>query len=208
MNISFLYFIAALLMVVTVHEFAHAWMSNQLGDPTARLNGRLSLNPLRHLDPIGTIMLVVVHFGWGKPVPVNPHYFKKPRRDEALTALAGPGSNLLFALVILVVLKYFEHLMAAPVGDFLSMLLDVNLLLFAFNLLPFPPLDGSKIFQVFVPKQFHAAYEKYLRGGLKYFLAFVLIDQYLFNRIFGFSIVGTVVGVISDLTKALLFFGA
>lgn len=132
--------ILGLIVALTVHEFAHALVADKLGDPTPRSQGRLSLNPLRHLDPIGTLMLFLVSFGWGKPVQIDPYNFKNPRRDELLVALAGPVSNLILASFF----ALLHHLLGLNQIVF-YVLIAYNLTLALFNLLPIYPLDGSKI---------------------------------------------------------------
>lgn len=104
---DFLIFIPALLIALSVHEAAHAWAADRLGDPNPRLDGRLSLNPLRHLDPIGTLMLVIFHFGWGKPVAFDPFNLRRPKRDAALISLAGPTANLILAVLAAVLIRFF-----------------------------------------------------------------------------------------------------
>lgn len=132
----------ALLIAVDIHEFAHAWMADRLGDPTPRINGRLTLNPLAHLDPIGTLMLLWTRFGWGKPVPIDDYNLENPRRDSALIALAGPASNLILATFLSLAAK----LLGLPlISLFITPLIILNISLAIFNLLPIPPLDGSKI---------------------------------------------------------------
>jgi Zn-dependent protease len=205
--LSFVYFVLALLIVVTIHEFCHAWVALKLGDPTAKNAGRLTLNPLAHLDLVGTIMIFLLHIGWGKPVPVNPHYFKKPKRDEALTALAGPFSSFLLALVLSLPLKYLTGVMPQPLYDFLSTLLDTALILFIFNMLPFPPLDGSKIIGIFVPRRFQHIYQRYLQNGMIYFVVFLLFDQFVLASSFNFSILQYVIGSLFTFFKTILFLG-
>lgn len=205
---EFIFLIVALVIVITIHEFAHAWTANRLGDPTARLEGRISLNPLKHLDPVGTLMMFLIHIGWGKPVPVNPLYFKNRFRDEALTALAGPLSNLILAIVCAIPLKYFSGMMFPPVVLFFGILLDISLILFAFNMLPFPPLDGSKFLSWFIPRRFKGLYEDYLKNGTMYFLIFLLADRFLLVKIFGFSILSEFIGVIFTVVKSLIFLGS
>jgi len=205
--LAVIYYILALVLVVTIHEFSHAWVAAKLGDPTAKIAGRLTLNPMAHLDLMGTIMLFLIHIGWGKPVPVNPHYFKKPKRDEALTALAGPVSSLILALLLTLPLKYLPLVMPQPFFDFLSTVLDVSLLLFIFNMLPFPPLDGSKIVAIFIPRRFQRIYSNYLDNGMIYFAIFLLFDQFVLAQIFNFSILQFVIGNIFTFLKTLLFLG-
>ncbi len=152
-----------LFTAITVHEYAHGYVAYKLGDPTAKYAGRLSLNPLSHLDPIGALCMVFFRFGWAKPVPVNPMYFKDRKRDNALVALAGPVSNVIlaFASTILTALYYVLILQKYPnfftsfIFTVFIQLAVVNISFAIFNLLPFPPLDGSKILGAFL------SYENY-----------------------------------------------
>ncbi|MBU0982085.1 site-2 protease family protein [Patescibacteria group bacterium] len=189
-----IYYLLALVLILTVHEFAHAWVALRLGDPTAERAGRVSLNPLKHLDLLGTLMLFLVGIGWGKPVPVNPRNFKNPVRDGALTAFAGPLANLILAFMAAFPLSYLPETSAtAPWLVFFGAVMDLSLVLFFFNMLPFPPLDGSKFVSVFVPVRYRASYMEFLRTAMPYFLVFVVVDIYLSPYIFGASIVWTVV---------------
>jgi len=163
-NIIYYIFSAlSLLIAITIHEFSHALAADKLGDPTPRSEGRLTLNPLKHLDPLGTIMLLVARFGWGKPVPVDPYNFKNPRRDELIVAFSGPLSNILLAILISLLLSFtsFNFL----VLSFFFTLVQLNLVLAIFNLIPIPPLDGSKILFNLLPvdtsAQWQEALEKY-----------------------------------------------
>jgi Zn-dependent protease len=205
---EFLALIASLVIVITIHEFSHAWTANYLGDPTARLAGRITLNPLKHLDPLGTIMMFLIRIGWGKPVPVNTGNFRNPRKDEAITALAGPLSNLLLAVAVMIPIKYFDQFLLPEVAMFLNYLLDVSIILFAFNMLPFPPLDGSKFFQLAVPRRFRFVYDQFLEKGSVYFLLFLLIDQFVLVRVLGFSILFQFIGFIFTFVKSLIFLGS
>lgn len=152
--------IIALLIAITIHEFAHAWMANRLGDRTATQQGRLSLNPLRHLDPIGTLMLFTAGFGWGRPVPVNPYNLKNgPRAGMAWTSVAGPVSNLLTAVVFalpfrlnLVPLTGGGAGLFPSVAEVLFTIILFNIGLAAFNLIPIPPLDGFKVALGIIPR--------------------------------------------------------
>lgn len=141
---DFFTLIIGILIGITVHEAAHALTASLLGDPTAKWEGRVSLNPLKHLDLMGTLSLFIFHLGWGKPVPYNPNNFKYPVRDAILTALAGPFANLCIALIGILSLKYL-----VPANTILSQIISgitiINLSLMVFNLLPIPPLDGSKL---------------------------------------------------------------
>jgi Zn-dependent protease len=141
----------AVLWALSFHEFCHGWVAYKLGDRTAAYQGRLSLNPLEHLDLVGTIMLVFLGFGWAKPVPINSRYFKKPRRDIALVSVAGAGGNFLTALVCGLAAGALPVLMRGVLGRFMANLLFINIGLGVFNLIPIPPLDGSKILGVMLP---------------------------------------------------------
>lgn len=144
----------SLLVAVTIHEYCHALAADKLGDPTPRAYGRLTLNPLAHLDPLGALMMIFVHFGWGKPVPIDPYNFRSPRRDEIIVALAGPFSNFLLAFIF----SRFG-------GTIPFILAYTNLYLGIFNLFPLPPLDGSKVLLNILPTekslQIQHAFESY-----------------------------------------------
>ena len=148
--ILFISFIIALLVAITIHEFSHAWMANFLGDPTARLAGRLTLNPLAHLDPVGTLMLFLVGFGWGKPVPFNPYFLRRGgKAGPLLIALAGPASNFLLALLLSITYRIlYPFLNNSSLLITIYIIIEINIILMIFNLLPIPPLDGSKIFYI------------------------------------------------------------
>ena len=204
----------ALIVVITIHEFSHAWVANYLGDPTAKLAGRISLNPLKHLDPLGTLLIFLIQIGWGKPVPVNPHYFKKPKRDESLTALAGPLSNLILAIAFAIPVKYFgSTLLQVTIAgqpfllSIFGAIVDMSIVLFAFNMLPFPPLDGSKFVQLAIPKRYEGIYENYLKNGQMYFLLFILFDRFFLLRILGFTVLGEFIWRVFGLIKGAIFLG-
>ena len=175
---TFLLSLPVILIALTVHEVSHGFVAMKLGDPTARNLGRLTLNPLKHLDPIGTICMVLFHFGWAKPVPINTRYFKKPRRDMALTALAGPVSNFIMGfgglLIYRILLAVFTAIYSEKTGDFsvkvmgttlefFGMFATLNVSLAVFNLFPVPPLDGSRIFLTFLPAKYYFGVMKYER---------------------------------------------
>ncbi len=161
--------IPALLIAITFHEYAHARVSYLLGDPTPKWKGRISLNPLVHLDPIGLLMLWLFRFGWAKPVEINPSYYKDPKRGTILVSLAGPLVNLILAFLTMVILK-LNILYSGILKNFAYVLFLYNLTLAVFNLIPIPPLDGSKILSGLLPTR-HA----YEFSRLEAYGPFVLI---------------------------------
>jgi Zn-dependent protease len=162
LDATIIYRVPALLMALTVHEYAHGAVSAQLGDPTPEQYGRLTMNPLAHLDPIGTLMLLLVGFGWAKPVVVDPRYYKNPRRDMMKVAFAGPGANLLLCFIA-VVLMYVYAMFLWPKGMsiylFLEWLARYNVWFAFFNLIPIPPLDGYNVLRHFLPADKAYSYE-------------------------------------------------
>ena len=151
----------ALLIAITIHEFSHALAADKLGDPTPRLAGRISLNPFKHLDPIGTLMLLIFHFGWGKPVPFDPFNLRHPKRDAALISLAGPASNLILATLLSLVAKLSGLPLLALIA---TPLIIININLAIFNLLPVPPLDGAKILYGFLPRSWADEYNDFMKS--------------------------------------------
>ncbi|MDP2643040.1 MAG: site-2 protease family protein [Candidatus Peregrinibacteria bacterium] len=205
---QFLVFIIALLIAMTVHEASHALVAYYLGDPTAKIRGRLTLNPIAHLDPVGSLLfLITQRVGWGKPVPVNPMNFKNPVKGSALTSLAGPVSNFILAFVLAIPMKY----LGVYLPDFVNLLLwttfHVSIYLGIFNLLPFPPLDGSGILGLFVPKRFYPQYQNFLHNGVKYFVAIILIDVFIIDSIFKFSFLHYFMGFMHDWVSTILLLG-
>jgi Zn-dependent protease len=220
--ISILLTIPGVLLALSVHECAHGWMSYKLGDPTARNFGRLTLNPIKHIDPMGLLCMIFAGFGWAKPVPVNARYYKKPRRDMALVAAAGPISNLIMSVIglLLVFIIYFiyqsvsadpihfnflflsAHVGIAPQTDdtsikimYLLFLLLVrfarlNIGLAVFNLIPIPPLDGSRIAFIFLPPKFYF-------GVMRY-------ERYIQIVMFALLFLGAFDGILADLSYYLL----
>ena len=186
-----------ILLALSVHEFAHGLVAYRLGDPTAKYAGRLTLNPLSHLDPIGTLMLFLVHFGWAKPVPVDPRHFANPKRDMLWVALAGPASNMFLAFLSGLVIRFINAHPGPFMGSFIGnsftvmmvLSLQINLALAVFNLLPIPPLDGSKVLYGLLPPQYeHVTYnlERYGPG--------ILFGLILLGMITGVSILWAFIG--------------
>lgn len=173
--------VAAVLLCLTVHETCHGLAAYALGDPTAKSMHRLSLNPLHHIDWFGLLMMFAAGFGWAKPVPVDPRYFKKPKEGMALTALAGPVSNFLLALLLMFISKLIY--LYAPYSAALDMLFTFCLYTAAplsiglglFNLIPIPPLDGSKVIAVLLPDQTYVKLMRYERYGMLLLLALSLL---------------------------------
>lgn len=167
---SFFSILVVLLVATPVHECAHGWMAKLLGDDTAENSGRLTLNPIHHLDPMGTICMLLFGIGWGKPVPVNPSRCRKVKGKTAmaLTALAGPVSNVLLALVFMIIYKVVFYTCGTVnnISYFLAALIfiiDINLYLAVFNLIPIPPFDGSRIMLAFLPTKLYFSIMKYER---------------------------------------------
>ncbi|MFH1533490.1 MAG: site-2 protease family protein [Nitrospirota bacterium] len=206
--IGFLYFLVALLVTLTVHESSHAMVAYYLGDPTAKMRGRMSLNPIRHLDLMGSLVFILTQrIGWGKPVPINPANFKNPMRDSALTALAGPMSNLILAFAVVLPWKYLGDYMPRFLLTEFQYIFHVSIFLGVFNLFPFPPLDGSKILGLIIPKSWHMGYARYLMAGMKYFVAVILIDVFILKDFLGFSFFHTAITYLHDLVSAVLWLG-
>lgn len=173
--------LAAVLLCLTVHETCHGLAAYAMGDPTARRAHRLSLNPLRHIDWFGLLMMFAAGFGWAKPVPVNPNYFKKPKQGMALTALAGPVSNFLLALLTLLAARIFCDMAAYSetnqrILDFLLMVAVLSIGLGLFNLVPIPPLDGSKVLFAVLPDRAYDWLMRNERYGMLLLFALVFFD--------------------------------
>jgi Zn-dependent protease len=182
-----------ILLALTFHEYAHAYVANKFGDDTAKQSGRLTMNPLSHLDPLGTIMIFIVHFGWAKPVPVNPYRLRNPKKDMLWISAAGPLANMLLALLSGMALRFIFTFAQAPdrhsiTGLFIFMVimsLQINLALAIFNILPIAPLDGSKILFGLLPTKYgHTIYL------LERYGPFILIGLILFGQLTGVSILG------------------
>jgi len=162
----------ALLIAITIHEFAHALAADKLGDPTPRSQGRLTLDPRAHLDLWGTLMIIFTHIGWGKPVEFDPYNLKNPQRDTAIISLAGPAANLLLATALALFIKILPVDFFFPIA---AIVIEINVMLAIFNLVPVHPLDGSKLLVAFLPKHTAYEYDKFMhRYGIFVLLALIL----------------------------------
>lgn len=183
---------------ITVHEFAHAWTANRFGDPTAKMEGRVSLNPLSHLDPIGTILFLIIGFGWGKPVPTNPHYLRH-KQDELKVAFAGIIANLLVATILAIPLRIAMLqgvvIDSEPILAFIKRLVEINVLLAAFNILPIPPLDGSHLVEYFLDDEGRYNFQ---RIGQYVFIGIIML-----GFLSGYSIISL---VMEPIMRVMLFF--
>lgn len=166
-----------LIIAMTVHEFAHAITAVKLGDPTPKMQGRLTLNPAAHIDPVGLLMLFLVRFGWAKPVMINPYNFKNPRRDDILVSLAGPFSNLLTAfltLIVMVLLLKFGVHMTAGMNTVFTLILIYNINFAIFNMIPIPPLDGSKVLIQLLPYELARRFHELERYSFLILIVFLM----------------------------------
>jgi len=208
--------VIVLLFAICVHESAHAWMANRLGDPTAKMLGRISLNPIVHIDPFGTIIMPLIlivlgfpPFGWAKPTPVDPRNFKNQVSDDILTAVAGPVSNFLTAFVAVVILAIIlhgssivagNHMRTATTAEALSVLfydaMWINVILAVFNLIPLPPLDGSHVIRHFLSYDTLKVYDRFGYGAL-------IVVLFILPMI-GFNLVGILVSPFLTFFQALL----
>lgn len=203
-----------IMLTLSVHEYAHGLIAKKLGDPTADNLGRLTINPLKHIDPIGFIMFLLIGVGYAKPVPITSRNFKKPRRDMALVGAAGPISNAIMALIFTTLLKVFDLFIpliyssgeawAITASGYFVMLLYLgiyyNVAFALFNLIPAPPLDGSRILYAFLPSRILFRVQQYER----YFFIGVLAIMLVFS-VLGISVIGTVTNFFVDLLFKLFF---
>lgn len=177
-----LYTLPALLITITFHELAHGFVAYKLGDPTAKEAGRLTFNPIKHIDPIGFISLIVLRFGWAKPVPYNPNYFKNQRQGTLLVAIAGPAMNILLALLSLIAMVVLDF-QYSILYVFFEMMFVYNIMFAIFNSLPIPPLDGSKVLASVLPASLGTLFWKYEKYGyiVLLLLIFTNVLEYILN---------------------------
>ena len=195
-----------IIIAIAFHEFAHAYSAYKLGDYTPKIQGRVTLNPIKHLDPIGTLLIIFIGFGWGKPVMVNPENFKKRRRDDIIVSLAGVATNLILAIVFTIVLIIFTNtvleiwmnpagqLIVSPgasatqiaMANIILSAIRINLVLMVFNLLPIPPLDGFNVISSALRLQHTKIYYMMYQYGMFIVMALIIFD--VIRTIFGFTV--------------------
>ncbi|MBC8525257.1 MAG: site-2 protease family protein [Candidatus Cloacimonetes bacterium] len=194
MNVIYQVFILIfpILYALTVHEFSHGYVAYRLGDDTAKRAGRLTLNPIKHLDPLGTIMLFIAHIGWARPVPINPYNFRNIKRDTAYVALAGPAANFISAVIFSLIFNFLNSTFNASLNNIFMIIvfytIFINVALGLFNLIPFPPLDGSKILGAFLSDEAYFKYQRFERKG-----AFILIGIIILGNLMGLNIIGRII---------------
>jgi Zn-dependent protease len=202
---EFAFFLLALVLAVTFHECAHATVALVLGDTTAKLLGRVSLNPIRHLDLFGSLAFLFIGFGWGKPVPINPYNMKSvpPLVGAAISAIAGPASNVLFGFLAVMTFRLLADTVGADpyLVEFFRELVMINIALAVFNFLPIPPLDGFSLVRLVLPRYVSAMLEQY---GMLILLALVFLPQFLGRQ---FDILPIVMRPIQNIVQAIVFSG-
>lgn len=200
-----IYLIPSILLALSFHEWAHAYAAYKMGDPTAQANGRLTLNPLRHIDPIGLLFLLMFRFGWAKPVPINPRNFNRPRRDEIIVSLAGVATNLILAFLTMgiysfcvIKLNFYNNILM----QFLSVFYSLNLGLCIFNLIPIYPLDGYHVLECLLIRKVGPSFFMWMEryGSI---ILIVLVLTRVLTRVMSFAISGVSGAIISF--YALLF---
>ena len=193
--------LVAALIALSIHEFSHGFAAYKLGDNTALYQGRLTLNPLRHIDPVGVVFMILFRFGWAKPVPVNTRNFKNPRRDYAITALAGPLSNILSAFlstgIYLLFLKFYvlagkDAVILYNAARFFAIFSALNIGLGVFNLIPVPPFDGSRIVYLLLPEKIYwkvQKCERYIYWGV---IAWLFLGKYIYSGLMSISTIANI----------------
>lgn len=221
----------AVLIALTLHEFAHGLAAYKLGDSTAKYMGRLSLNPMHHLDPLGALCMIFFHFGWAKPVPINPNNFRKPKRDFAITALAGPLTNIIIGFIsgffyILFANIFYQYGASSQIpfvynslmylAEFFAVFFSVNIGLGIFNLIPIPPFDGSRILNVILPQRIYFKIMRYERQIYLFFVGWLLLGPWVYRALMSLSFVASnpvlsgisrvfsLSGLISDAASAII----
>lgn len=184
-----------ILIAIVSHEFAHGLMAYILGDNTAKENGRLTLNPIKHIDPVGFICMLIFRFGWAKPVPINPNNFKKRKRDTFLVSVAGIGTNFIIAIIVAIILVYLP-IRNVYLYNIIFTTMIYNIMLGVFNLLPFPPLDGSKMLASLLPNKLEYYFYKYERYF--YFILILFIAMNWISKIMS-PIISLIINVIFNI---------
>lgn len=175
-------YLAIFLLSISIHEFAHAWTADRLGDPTARLAGRKTINPLSHIDLLGFATMIFFGFGWAKPVPVNPFNLQNPRRDNLFVALAGPASQIILSIILAITYHIFNFIFSQTpalllFNNFIFIFIRINLILAFFNLLPFGPLDGFSVILGLLPENLARQWEETKQYGLILLLMLILLPN-------------------------------
>jgi len=197
--VLFFIWILAIVYGITIHEFSHVFSAYLQGDDTGKQMGRLTLNPLAHIDPIGMLMLLFVGFGWGKPAPFNPYNLKNQKWGEVFVALAGPLSNFISVIIFMVAVNLLTGILGPEnlLIQLLSFLILINIILFVFNLIPIPPLDGSKLLFEFLPQKYSHIKDQLSRNGPFILIGLIIADNFLGINIFGriFSVFFKIAGI-------------
>ena len=206
--IVFVVYLVVFVIAITVHEFSHAVAAYKLGDDTAKRMGRITLNPLKSFDLVGTLMILFVGIGWAKPVMINPYNFQNMKRDMALSAAAGPASNFIMSILAALILNFGSSLLGASfMGSLLSLfliyLVFLNIMFGLFNLLPIPPLDGSKIIGGFMPDDMYFKWTQLEKRGFVFILIFFGVN-YLCSSYLKVSLISVIIGKPLDFFMNLL----
>ena len=200
--------IPVLLFSMMLHELAHGWVAYRMGDPTAKMHGRLSFNPIKHLDPVGSAMFVITYlfsgfvFGWAKPIPVSPYYFKNRQRGMAIVGIVGPLTNFALAIIFGLILNWVEPSTSSRVFTVLWLLFQINVVLGIFNLIPIPPLDGSRVLGAFLPRNMYEKWVQVDRYGILLVVLLIVLFQGSFFRILEGAIMGLAELLLTNYTFA------